>query len=217
MSLVLNSVYTKVRQNHNWGSLFKEELSQCVIDKLVNSGLEPRLLQKVLVSACGRAVLRTSANSESLQNKLEITVEDLNIYQITKQSKSSTAASKFLTESENKTEVVIMPIFNIPAISSEQNSEEIIILWSVYEIADGDEKFHHLVGFVPDRQIGRVTSAIRNFDRNSMRLITSTGRLYKLDGQPALKDEMLPVWAEWINKYNIENYIDVTHRYLSIH
>jgi hypothetical protein len=110
-----------------------------------------------------------------------------------------------------------MPVFNIPTLSSESNSEETMILWSVYEISDGGNKYRHLVGYVPDRQTGRVTSAIQHFDKNSMRLKTESGRVYRLDGEPALKEEMRPVWTEWKNKYNIDNDIDVTHQYLTAH
>ena len=81
MSLVLNSIYTKIRENHRWGNLFHEVLSQHVVDNLVNSGLEPRLLQKTLISACGQAVLRIGSDFDSLKDKLEISIDDLNITQ----------------------------------------------------------------------------------------------------------------------------------------
>lgn len=216
MPKILNSVYTKILQQHNWGMLFRTELSDAVVNKLIATKVEPRLLQKILISACGRAVLRTSANSESLQSKLEITVDDLNIHKNIGQSKLP-AAYKGNIKDDNKAEIVIMPIFNIPVLSSDQNSEETMILWAVYEISDRGNKYRHLVGYVPDRQTGRVTSAIKHFDKNSMRLKTESGRVYKLDGEPALKDEMRPVWTEWKNKYHVDNDIDVTHQYITAH
>lgn len=110
-----------------------------------------------------------------------------------------------------------MPILYISSFTRKLEPEEIMILWSVYEITDTENKYHHLVGYVPDRQTGRVTSAIQHFDKDSMRLKTSSGRIYKLDGQPALKGEMQPVWDQWKEQYNIENDVDVTHQYLTKH
>ena len=49
-----------------------------------------------------------------------------------------------------------MPIFNIPLPSNEPKDEEIMILWSVYEITYVDKKYHHLVGYLAERQTGRV-------------------------------------------------------------
>ena len=44
MALVLRSIYRKVREAHEWGQRFSEELATEVIDKAINSGLEPRLV-----------------------------------------------------------------------------------------------------------------------------------------------------------------------------
>lgn len=216
MSLVLNSVYAKVLESNSWGKTFHEHLNQCVIDKLVSNEIEPRLLQKILISACGRAVLRTSANSESLQTKLEITVDDLNIHQNIGKSKLP-ADYKNNIKDDNKSEVVIMPIFNVPALSGEEYSEETIVLWAVYEISDSSGNYHHLAGYIPKRKTGRVTSPIQEFDKSTMRLTTSSGRVYKLDGPPSLKGETRLVWEEWKEKYDIPNDKDVTHQYYVIH
>jgi len=217
MVLVLHSVYTKVRQNNPWGDLFQEELSQRVADKLVNAKLEPRLLKKILVGACGRAVLRTSAIDGSFQGKLEIIVTDLNIHQVVEQTASKNKPSLQFNEDAKESNVVIMPIFNIPALSNDQNSEETIILWAVYEITDSQGKYHHLAGYIPERKTGRVTSPIKQFDKKLMQLKTSSGRVYKLEGPPSLQGETRLVWEEWKEKYCIQHHVDVTHQYFTTH
>ncbi len=211
MASVLDSVYAKVRENHSWGAMFHESLNRSVIDKLVGSRIEPRLLQKVLIGACGRAVLRTNSHSGE-QRKLDITIEDLNLQQAIEQP---TFTNKFITQT--KPDVIVMPIFNMQEISKAKNQEEIMILWAVYEITDSQGKYHHLVGYVPARQTGRVTSPIQQFDKSLMQLKTSSGRVYKLDGPPSLKGETRLIWEKWKEQYDIKNHIDVTHQYYVIH
>lgn len=216
MPKILHSVYKRIRANHNWGELFQDELSSAVIDKLVSTNVEPRLLQKLLIGACGRAVLRTSANSELSQTKLEITVEDLNLHQNIGQSKLP-AAYKDNIKNDNKSEVVIMPIFNVPALSGEENPEETIVLWAVYEISDSSGNYHHLAGYIPKRKTGRVTSPIQEFDKTMMRLTTSSGRVYKLEGPPSIQNETRLIWEEWKEKYDVKNDNEVTHQYYIVH
>lgn len=60
MENVLRSIYQKVRRNHPWGEQFSEDLSPLVVSKIIDSDLAPRLLQRELVSACGKAVLRNA-------------------------------------------------------------------------------------------------------------------------------------------------------------
>ncbi|MGZ8181334.1 MAG: AAA family ATPase [Methylobacter sp.] len=57
MGKVLQSIYSKVLKEHCWGGKFTEQLNENVIDKVISSGLAPRLIQRELISACGRAAL----------------------------------------------------------------------------------------------------------------------------------------------------------------
>lgn len=216
MPLVMDSIYKKVRENHSWGNFFHEALSGSVIDKLVDNRIEPRLVQKILINACGKTVLRTGSDFDPEKHKLEISVDDLIINKSAGKIKSKTRINQADGNQENERDVVIMPIFNIP-ISNNQNQEEVMILWSVFEIEDGNDKSHHLVGYLPKRQTDRVTSAVKQFEKNLMRLITSSGRIYQLDGPPALNGETKLIWLEWKEKYNVTNDIDVTHQYLNMH
>lgn len=54
---VLQSIYKKMRKEQNWGAQFTEHLPDNVIDKVISSGLAPRLIQRELISACGRVAL----------------------------------------------------------------------------------------------------------------------------------------------------------------
>jgi len=65
MENVLRSIYNNIRENHAWGSRFNEDLSCDLIDKIIDSDLEPRKIQKELISACGKAALRLSDKKSS--------------------------------------------------------------------------------------------------------------------------------------------------------
>ena len=218
--MVLNSIYTKVRQKHTWGSRFHAELPNDVIDKLVSSKLEPRLIQRVLTSACGRAVLRSRRDQEYGTGLFEITPEDVVVPEF---AKKRDEAMKSVEPAKTKAkvqepDVVIMPIINASAPAPNQESEETIIKWSVLEVVhDNDNKTQHLVGFLPRTESGRVTSPIRQFDRKSMRLKTYSGRIYQLEGHPGMNEESKLAWTEWKEKHDVSNDADVTHRYCVIH
>ena len=65
MENVLRSIYNNMRENHAWGSRFNEDLPRDLIDKIIDSDLEPRKIQKELISACGKAALRHSDKKSS--------------------------------------------------------------------------------------------------------------------------------------------------------
>jgi ATP-dependent Lon protease len=65
MENVLRSIYNKIRENHAWGPKFDENLPRDLIKKIIDSGLEPRRIQKELISACGKAALRHAEKKPS--------------------------------------------------------------------------------------------------------------------------------------------------------
>lgn len=66
MKRVLQSIYRKMLKEHDWGSKFSDILSESVIDKVISSELAPRLIQRELIGACGRAALnRTRINEDN--------------------------------------------------------------------------------------------------------------------------------------------------------
>lgn len=65
MTNVLRSIYNNIRENNEWGLRFNENLPPAVISKIISSELDPRNIQKELISACGKAALRYSDNKSS--------------------------------------------------------------------------------------------------------------------------------------------------------
>ena len=78
MKKVIQSIYLKIRGNHAWGLRFSEELLPAVISKIIDSQLEPRMIQKKLIAACGKAILRNSTG-ESFSNASLVTYDILPI------------------------------------------------------------------------------------------------------------------------------------------
>lgn len=70
MEKVLQSIYRKILSNYEWGAQFADQLTENVVDKVICSGLAPRLIQLELIGACGRAALAkpsVSADSHSYE------------------------------------------------------------------------------------------------------------------------------------------------------
>jgi ATP-dependent Lon protease len=106
-----------------------------------------------------------------------------------------------------------MPLFGVASI--EQEPEETIIFWSVRE-AKFDQKSElsrHLVGYVPRKGMGRVSSAIQEFDRQSMTAKTRSGRIYHLSGSPGFSNDAEYVWLQWQSFNGVKEEIDVTDQY----
>ncbi len=72
---VLQSIYKKMRKEQIWGAQFTEQLPENVIDKVINSGLAPRLIQRELISACGRVAL-TKPRTNGDSSRYELSPDD---------------------------------------------------------------------------------------------------------------------------------------------
>lgn len=211
MVKVINSVYKKILKNHDWGTKFVEQLDEAVINKIIESKMGPRSIQRELKSACGKAVLRTQEQQCNRESKLfEITLDDLSV--------SSTAQLLIPQQPQIKHGAnIFMPIFSIAPI--EQEPEETIVFWSVREVIFGQEadKSHHLVGYIHREHSGRVTSAIQEFDRDSMTVKTKSGRVYFLKGQPGFNADAEYVWNKWKAINDARDEVDVTNQYWVMH
>jgi ATP-dependent Lon protease len=200
MEKVVESIYQTVRNNHKWGSKFSDTLSETVVNKIIESELEPRLVQKELIAACGRVAVRRSKNRTTENGLCEILPEDF----------------------EPRTPVhtkmsVVLPVHRIAPAQDE--SEEVIISWSVKEVLFNDlsENTRHLVGHIPRMGSERVTSAIKSFDRNNMQIQTMSGRTYYLTGQPGCNSAGDDAWEIWKEANNVKEDIDVTGQYCLVH
>ncbi|WP_198244447.1 AAA family ATPase [methane-oxidizing endosymbiont of Gigantopelta aegis] len=67
MRSVLASIYRQVRKKHRWGVRFTEQLSEQLVAKITTSEMAPRLIQRELIRACGRASLRHKDNPDNIQ------------------------------------------------------------------------------------------------------------------------------------------------------
>lgn len=75
--------------------------------------------------------------------------------------------------------------------------------WRVIEIEDGTR---HFIGYNETEGEGRVSSAIKTFDKKTMRGLTRSGRVYQLVGSAGFNGDAMYVWNRWkqINKVEVE-------------
>jgi ATP-dependent Lon protease len=199
MEQVLRSIYQKIRQHQPWGAQFNEALAPAVVSKMIDSGLEPRLLQQELIAACGKAAVRY-ADIKSPTNGYDLRIEDFN-----------------LRPTINLKRSLVMPVFGVAPVH--QEPEETLSRWSVREARFDDVNDHsrHLVGYVARKGKGRVSSAIQSFDREKMRITTSSGRVYQLEGPPGFDPDAEYVWAHWKALNQVRDERDVTQEYGVLH
>lgn len=74
-----------------------------------------------------------------------------------------------------------MPFWNVPGVTAEP--ELVVAPWVVIELGDGSQV---VVGYSPARWEGRVSSGIIEKDIHARRVKTVSGRVYRLEGPPAL-------------------------------
>jgi ATP-dependent Lon protease len=199
MENVLNSIYQKIRCNHRWGERFTEKLSQSVVNKVIESDLEPRVIQRELIAACGKAALR-NRDKAIANGQHEINAGDFNP-----------------PVTVNKKVRVVMPVFGVASVQEEP--EESMIHWSIHEVSynDSSDKTHHLVGYIARQRLGRVSSAIQAFDRDKMLIKTRSGRIYHLKGQPGFNPDADYVWSHWKAINAVKGDVNVTDQYYLIH
>jgi len=197
MTAVLHSIYRNIRHRQEWGSQFSEELPPAVIRKLIDTGLEPRLIQRELITACGKAVLRKPAGESPGDAGYELQPDDLNLRDLEKLNTTG----------------VSMPVYASAPVAEEPEAS--VVDWSVREVqcSYNSERTQHLVGYVARRGSGRVTTAIQVFDRETMRIKTASGRVYHLQGRPGRNDDAEYVWAYWKELNGAREEVDVTDHF----
>jgi hypothetical protein len=199
MEQVLRSIYQKIRQHQPWGEQFNEVLAPAVVNKIIDSGLEPRLIQRELIAACGKAALR-NADRHALAGGYALRPEDFN-----------------LPPTVNLKRNAVMPVFQVAPVH--QEPEETISRWSIREAQfdDSNDQSRHLVGYIARKGKGRVTSAIQSFDRDKMRITTASGRVYQLQGPPGFDPDGEYVWSHWKALNRVLEDTDVTQDYGLLH
>ncbi|MEX3984064.1 hypothetical protein AB4Y45_34440 [Paraburkholderia sp. EG287A] len=103
-----------------------------------------------------------------------------------------------------------MPLWNIASVGAEP--EVSIASWRILEINDGTR---HFVGLDGRDFSGRVSSAIVEFDHETLRGQTLSGRVYQLIGTPGRSDNADYVWQQWCVVNEVESFSDVTKQLFS--
>ena len=103
-----------------------------------------------------------------------------------------------------------MPIWAVASITEEP--EVLLSDWQVVEIPGGTR---HFVGYNQSLREGRVSSMIVEFDPATRTGITSSGRVYRLLGEPGENQDALWTWTGWCRVNGVTSATVVTEEALS--
>jgi len=79
--------------------------------------------------------------------------------------------------------------------------------WSVRQLPDGGR---HFVGWCVENAEGRVSSSIMEFDAQTLRGRTASGRVYQLAGPPGRDPDAEYAWRRWTEINEELTWSDVT-------
>lgn len=103
----------------------------------------------------------------------------------------------------------ILPIWSVAPVSRTPS-----ITLEEWMIVETDKKQRHFVGYNHSGYEGRVSSAIVQFDKDSMSGVTSSGRVYQLKGAPGVNSDAVFVWGYWRQFNGVKTWVDVTAKAL---
>jgi hypothetical protein len=78
--------------------------------------------------------------------------------------------------------------------------------WSVRQLPSGDR---HFVGWCCENAEGRVSTVVTEFDAQTMRGRTDSGRVYQLAGPPGSDTDAEYVWRRWLRVNKETSWADV--------
>lgn len=96
--------------------------------------------------------------------------------------------------------------------SVEEQPSLTLLSWRVVEIEAGTR---HFMGYCPENQEGRVSTAIVSFDPATGKGITVSGRVYQLLGYPGADRDADYVWHTWCRVNSVTSFVDVTDEVVS--
>lgn len=79
--------------------------------------------------------------------------------------------------------------------------------WTIRQLENGDR---HFIGWNATHHEGRASSKIVSFDKDTLRGVTRSGRVYELRGKPGTDRDAEHVWASWCRINNVTGWLDVT-------
>lgn len=71
----------------------------------------------------------------------------------------------------------------------------------------------HLVGYNVTDYEGRTSTAVVNFDKETMRAVTASGRVYQLEGPPGYDSDGHWVWGTYQRVNKINSYTNVSDQF----
>ena len=109
--------------------------------------------------------------------------------------------------------MLIPSIPDIWPIATVADSPEITLQsWQIFEVQfpQKPNRTRHFVGFAVRERAGQVSSAIQQFDPQTMRGVTESGRVYQLLGPPGWDADAAYTWRRWKSICGITNEVEVT-------
>jgi hypothetical protein len=89
--------------------------------------------------------------------------------------------------------------------------------WRVIEVVSkSGTRSRHVYGHDAANSTGRASSAIKEFNRETMTVTTRSGRTYQLVGAPGKARIGEHAWQSWCDKAGVVSEMDVTSEYFSI-
>lgn len=89
--------------------------------------------------------------------------------------------------------------------------------WKVIEVElKTGETSRHLCGHDVSHDLGRASSPIKSFDRDTMVITTQSGSRYRLQGLPGNSSVADRAWRNWCKSNQVQRERDVTDEYLDV-
>lgn len=98
-----------------------------------------------------------------------------------------------------------MSVWNVPGVEQEPEIE--LRPWLVIECSDGNR---YVIGYRPAAGAARASTAIVEQDFSRRRVRTRSGRLYRLDGPPALDADAAYLWVYYALANGLRRFHDVS-------
>jgi hypothetical protein len=89
--------------------------------------------------------------------------------------------------------------------------------WRVVEVElKNGQTTRHVYGHEVLHDVGRASSPIKSFDRETMSVTTQSGSHYRLHGLPGTSSVADKAWLHWCKSNHVVQECDVTHEYLDV-
>lgn len=121
--------------------------------------------------------------------------------------------SHLTTISDIANKVESLSVWKPASVNSEPHTR--LSIWQVFLVkADfkslGDTI--HFVGYAGYE--GRVSSPIMEYDKNTHRGVSSSGRIYELVGEPGHNSDATYVWGRWLQMSDFPETVTLTDQYI---